>query len=241
MTTPLNPHIFLAQQLVISRGTKPVTPPLSFSINPHSSCLIQGPNGSGKTSVLLALAAFLPLSSGTLAFHSDILSFSRKISTLHEEKIDSLILHGFHSLIAFLPAETPFQPHLSPLEDLSLWHALALHEHSHHIHQPLASSPLEALEILKIDTLKHKKTSELSSGQKQRLALARLLLKPAQLWLLDEPFHHLDNHGTSILLSLFSLFIKNKGTLIYTDPLTGPRPSNASTHHHVISLPPPSS
>lgn len=62
----------------------------------------------------------------------------------------------------------------------------------------------------------------LSQGQKQRCALAKLLLSPATLWLLDEPFNALDTEILSVIVQMFVQHQKKGGAVIFTShrPLT---------------------
>lgn len=54
----------------------------------------------------------------------------------------------------------------------------------------------------------------LSKGQQQRAAFARLLIAPARLWLLDEPFAHLDKAGRSLALQLMGDHLRYGGGII---------------------------
>lgn len=66
---------------------------------------------------------------------------------------------------------------------------------------------------------------ELSAGQKQRLALSRLLLGSAPIWILDEPFSALDHHNSTQLQALLSSQVQKGGMVIMTShqPLTVPQ------------------
>jgi heme exporter protein A len=56
----------------------------------------------------------------------------------------------------------------------------------------------------------------LSAGQKKRAALARLLLVPATLWLLDEPYANLDRHGIALVNRLLERHIGDGGAALVT-------------------------
>jgi heme exporter protein A len=63
----------------------------------------------------------------------------------------------------------------------------------------------------------------LSAGQQRRLALARLLVTRAKLWILDEPFTSLDTHGIGVVEALFATHLANDGMI-------------AVTSHHSVNL-----
>ena len=65
---------------------------------------------------------------------------------------------------------------------------------------------------------------QLSAGQKQRVALARILRSHARLWLLDEPATALDDAGISLLQEIMGNHIQAGGIIIYTS-------------HHSLDLP----
>lgn len=56
----------------------------------------------------------------------------------------------------------------------------------------------------------------LSAGQNQRVALARLLISPARLWILDEPFTTLDVHGVSMLETILGEHARQGGAVLVT-------------------------
>lgn len=69
---------------------------------------------------------------------------------------------------------------------------------------------LEYTELLQITNLLHKKTDKISFGQRQRVAIIRALCQPFDFLLLDEPFSHLDNENTKIILNLIRKECKEK-------------------------------
>jgi len=56
----------------------------------------------------------------------------------------------------------------------------------------------------------------LSQGQKRRVALAKLLLSSARLWILDEPFVALDPEGLQVLIQAIEAHLRAQGLLVYT-------------------------
>lgn len=57
---------------------------------------------------------------------------------------------------------------------------------------------------------------QLSAGQQKRIALARLWLSNAALWILDEPFTAIDKQGVNVLTQLFEQHVENGGIVILT-------------------------
>ena len=53
---------------------------------------------------------------------------------------------------------------------------------------------------MRLESCRHRKVRRLSAGQRRRVALACLRLKPARLWLLDEPLTNLDARGTEVVI-----------------------------------------
>ena len=53
---------------------------------------------------------------------------------------------------------------------------------------------------MRLESCRHRKVRRLSAGQRRRVALACLRLKPARLWLLDEPLTNLDTRGTDVVV-----------------------------------------
>lgn len=220
MTCP-SCQILSIENAVVSRYGKPCSPLVSLSIKSQQVCVIKGNNGSGKTSLLLCIASLVPLMSGKISFHPQNLKspLIRIASLKHEEIIPSLTLSLIQSMINFLPARNYAQPSLSVREELEFWHALGQKEYSTNCLAPLCSSVETALEACQIDTLSNTKNSHLSSGQLQRLAIARMTLKPSYLWLLDEPSNHLDKQGLKTLSAISEKYISNGGTIIRTEPI----------------------
>jgi heme exporter protein A len=71
-----------------------------------------------------------------------------------------------------------------------------------------------ALEALNLKRLSNLPYSVLSSGQKRRVAIARLLLSPRPVWLLDEPTAGLDTASVALVDALLDIHLKNGGIIV---------------------------
>jgi len=139
----------------------------SFSIAAGERLAIIGPSGSGKTTLLRLIAGLETPDSGEL-FLNDILS--NRVPP-HRRDV---------AMIAQRPA---LFPHLSVRGNLEC--VLP------RVGKPDVSWD-DALDLLKISSLLDRMPAELSGGEKQRVAWAKLLLGNRSIWLLDEPFSQLD-------------------------------------------------
>ena len=140
---------------------------LSFALSPGDALVLRGPNGSGKSSLLRLLAGFLRTTAGRIAWHGAVCSPE---SPEHRGR-----LH-------FLGHADPLKPLLSVAENLAF--AAGMAGRGVDLGAALARFDLERL----ADT----PARFLSSGQRRRANLARLLVAPRDLWLLDEPGVGLD-------------------------------------------------
>ena len=101
--------------------------------------------------------------------------------------------------IGFLPQSPALYPQLSVRENLHV----------------VSKSIDDAVELLRLQTLLERKPSELSGGEGQRVALAKLWLRRASVWLLDEPFRGLDSMiRDEIRADLLLLLMQTAATMI---------------------------
>lgn len=159
---------FAAADLACRRGGQLVFEAVSFALEPGDALLLLGPNGSGKSSLLRLLAGLARPAAGTIRWAG------RDIASERVEHAQRLHLLGFADGLKGL---------LSVAESLRFQAALM-------------GDPGErveaALEAFGLSGRARDPVRALSSGQRRRLALARLLAVPRPLWLLDEPGVALD-------------------------------------------------
>lgn len=159
---------FEGQDLSCFRGGRLVFEGLGFTLEPGGALLVTGPNGSGKSSLLRVLAGLLRPSAGRLLWQGRPVAEAPEI---------------FRADLHYLGHLNAIKPVLTVAENLSLANSGGA---------PEPGAAAEALARFDLAHLAGLPARLLSSGQQRRLALSRLLLAPAALWLLDEPTVGLD-------------------------------------------------
>lgn len=164
--------LFEGRDLFCVRGERPVFAGLGFALAAGGALVLAGPNGSGKSSLLRLMAGLLRPAAGALLWDGQ--------PVIRDPEAHRARLQYLGHLDAVKPV-------LSAAENLTFWAALRGHGES--------GTVTEALEAFAIARLADLPGRMLSAGQKRRLALARLLVAPAEVWLLDEPTVGLDQES----------------------------------------------
>lgn len=163
-----------------------------LQLQPGECLQIKGANGSGKSTLLRIVAGFIIPTQG------EILWKNSPITTQQEY---------YQQQLQYLGHQNALKPHLSVYENLQFFCALqAIRINDATIKKIIARIGLTA------ETLKQ--TQYLSAGQKRRLALAKFLLHPAPLWMMDEPTTSLDASGQILLAEMIETHLASGGMAI---------------------------
>ncbi|HEY0420152.1 MAG TPA: heme ABC exporter ATP-binding protein CcmA [Acetobacteraceae bacterium] len=187
-----------AEGLAALRGERLVFDRLGFTLAASGALLLLGPNGSGKSTLLRLLAGLVRPDAGRMFWNG----------------ADALADRTAHAgRISYLGHQDAVKPGLTAAENLRLWGDAAA------VAAALAEAALSPLADLPARML--------SAGQKRRLALARLSLTSAPLWLLDEPTLGLDTNAVERLGTVLARHRAGGGMVVTATHLPLPLP-NAS-------------
>ncbi len=177
--TQYNRYLMLeASQLSCERGHRLLFDGISFQLESGGLLRVSGPNGSGKTSLLRIVCGLISPLRGRLAWKQ------KPMTVGNEAALD----------IRYTGHLTGLSEELSARENLAFYAAMARVKAATTIDHALARLELAQQADLPVRWL--------SQGQKRRVALARLVLEPAPLWVLDEPFTALDQSAIEIVQGL---------------------------------------
>jgi heme exporter protein A len=190
--------LFEADRLQCIRDDRVLFEDLCFGVNPGEALVLEGRNGSGKTSLLRILCGIRLPEQGELRWNG------KDIFKLGPE---------FHEHIAYLGHKDGHKPDLTPLENLRIAQGLGKAREGIGLEEALDQVGLYGFEDVP--------TKNKSAGQQRRLAIARLLVTDAKLWILDEPFTSLDRKGIEQMERLFEGHLERGGMAAMT------------THHRV--------
>jgi heme exporter protein A len=183
-----------ATNLECIRGDRLLFAGLDLQLRAGEILFIEGANGAGKTSLLRILAGLSQPSEGEVCWRSEGIRSCRA---------------EYHAELIYLGHATGLKADLSPTENLRVWLKLA----GLMVDGRAVQSALDQLGLTDhADT----PARALSAGQRQRTSLARLLLSPARLWILDEPFTALDAAGIQRIRGLLETHSRRGGMVALT-------------------------
>tara|TARA_B100000989_G_scaffold192431_1_gene145130 strand:- start:859 stop:1590 length:732 start_codon:yes stop_codon:yes gene_type:complete len=143
---------------------------INFKINQNETLALLGPNGCGKTTTIGMLLGLITPSSGQIFINNKELNYKN---------------HQFLDTMNFASPYVELPKKLSVIENLRVYGKMYLIKN-------LEEKISNLIEALNLKSFQNKKTGELSSGQKNRVSLAKSLINDPKILLLDEPTASLD-------------------------------------------------
>ncbi len=174
------------------RGDRHLLRGVNFTLFGGQSLQLLWPNGTGKTSLLRCIAGFLHAEEGDLRWQGKPVNDDRE---------------AFHWSLAYLGHETALKGDLTAIENLRFACALRSPPTPDQLHATLAAVGLGQMDP-------DQPVRSFSAGQQRRVALARLSLWGAKLWLLDEPAANLDAAGQAVLTGMLQSHLQAGGMTI---------------------------
>ena len=173
------------------RGNKLLFKNLNFKINNKELLVIKGANGSGKTTLLKILSGLLKPISGSIIVN---------------KKDMNLLKDEYFKYFEYIGHENAIKSALTVRENLNFYLK---------IKKDLTKKNFEkAIKIFNLKNLLDIRIENLSSGEKRKVSLSRLILSKSKIWFLDEPTNGLDKINTLNFFKILKQHLQFNGLAI---------------------------
>jgi heme exporter protein A len=189
--SPATAPLLACRAIHVWRGERHVLRGVDCELRRGEFLKLVGPNGSGKTTLLRVLCGLLPMESGEVYFEG------RSIQRCRD---------AFHAALGYLGHTHALKADLSATENLQFLAGLR--------RTPQAGTIAAALARVGLAGAASQPMRSLSAGQRRRLALARLLLADAPIWVMDEPVTNLDTAGIGLVQDMITEQVLGGGCVI---------------------------
>ena len=173
------------------RGNKLLFKNLNFKLNNKELLVIKGANGSGKTTLLKILSGLLKPISGSIIVN---------------KKDMNLLKDEYFKYFEYIGHENAIKSALTVRENLNFYLK---------IKKDLTKKNFEkAIKIFNLKNLLDVRIENLSSGEKRKVSLSRLILSKSKIWFLDEPTNGLDKINTLNFFKILKQHLQFNGLAI---------------------------
>ena len=172
----------------------PAADNVSFSIEQGEFCVVLGPSGAGKTTVLNLLGGMDKATSGRIVVGGKEITGMRSPQLTEYRRLDVGFVFQFYNLM----------PNLTALENVELARQVC----------PNALDPVEVMAQVGLQDRMNNFPAQLSGGEQQRVSIARALCKNPALLLCDEPTGALDSKTGAQVLELLTRLCRDFNTTV---------------------------
>ena len=176
--------------LAVRRGEELIFAGLNLEVRAGEAMIVRGPNGAGKSTLLRAIGGLLSAEDGRI-----------ELLEREAEFADIPVAELAH----YLGGDNAMKPALSVEENLQFWRDFGAHPHL---------EIDEALDMVGLDGLQLVPFNHLSTGQRRRIGIARLLVSYRPIWLLDEPTSGLDAASEKQFSELMQVHLEDGGLIL---------------------------
>lgn len=180
------------RELTCFRQNRCLFADLSFQLQPGQLFQVKGANGAGKSTLLRTILGLFRQEEGGIFW---------------QQQPTYDCSEQFYDDVLYLGHKFAINNDLTPAQNLAYWSELNL-THNEDFESALAQVGLASV----LDVPCH----SLSAGQHRRVALARMWLSSAKLWILDEPFTAIDHDGVALIQSKFHQHLESGGMILLT-------------------------
>jgi len=188
-----NPSELRIDNVCCWKGDKCLFQQVSFTLKAGEITQLEGENGVGKTSLMRIIAGLSRPEVG------DVYWQGNSIYTTPDP---------YHADLLYIGHKPGLKDVLTAAENLAFYQETIDKRDPQAVRNALANIGLQGREDIPV--------RQLSAGQQRRVALARLHLSKAKVWLLDEPFTAIDKKGVEDLVALFKQHCNQGGTILFT-------------------------
>ena len=166
---------------------------LNLSLGNGQITQLRGKNGSGKTTFLKVILNLLSSKTGEIFWEGQNINKN---------------IFNFYNQITYIADHNTSSRKLSVLDNINFWKGLSSSNLSN-------DETLLLLETFNLKKYQNTETMYLSSGEVKKLELLRLILEQKKIWILDEPYNHLDDSSIEILNQTFVDHTNNDGIILF--------------------------